>query len=283
MALAVSDPGSAGVLGAGWDRHRAAAARRGFAVASVPGIVLAAIVLGALIVPLGPLLAVVVAVVAGIVVSVVLWQEAPTILLRALGAVPADEERWPRPFGLVDALCATMGLPAPRLWVLDSRAANALTLGTRPGSMALVVTTGLLDRLDPVCLEGVLAHELVHVKRGDVAVGTIASVLALPLARIADVGRIVHRLRGPGNELATDQLAVGMTRYPPGLRDGLQAMASASESDALCEGAPALCASAAGKSTRWLWTVLLGPAPEGEAVIGELDAPEVRIAALDEL
>ncbi|MDA8072744.1 MAG: M48 family metalloprotease [Actinomycetota bacterium] len=238
----------------------------------------------ALAVPLGAVLAVVVGVVVGVGVSLALWRRAPAMLLRALGAEPAAEEQWPRPFGLVDGLCASMGLAGPALWVLDDPSANALVVGTWCGSAVLVVTSGLLTRLDPVQLEGVLAHELVHLKRGDVVVGTMAAVLVLPFAGVLDVGRLVHRLRGRGNELATDQLAVAVTRYPPGLRHGLETMVAMCDAGGPAPAArPTLQATAVGRSTRWLWTVALGPAPRGATAVGELDAPDVRMAALDEL
>lgn len=250
---------------------------------AMPGLLVAGILAGALIVPAGALVAVVVAVLLGAGISLVVWWRAPRALLRSLGAERADEEQWPRPFNLVDGLCASMGLAGPALWILDDPCANALVVGTVSSSMALVVTTGLLSRLDPVQLEGVLAHELMHVKRGDVVVGTVAAALVLPLAGIVDGGRLVHRLRGPGNELATDRLAVGVTRYPPGLRHGLEAMVrTPSASGSAAPGPSALELTAVGRSTRWLWTVALGSVPEGAAV-GELDAPEVRMAALDEL
>lgn len=237
----------------------------------------------ALAVPVGAALAAAVGVVVGVGVSLALWRRAPRMLLRALGAQPAEEDEWPRPFGLLDGLCASMGLGGPALWVLDDPSANALVVGTWSGSAVLVVTSGLLTRLDPVQLEGVLAHELVHVKRGDVVVGTMAALLALPFAGVLDVGRLVHRLRGPGNELATDQLAVTVTRYPPGLRHGLEVMVT-SPGGRLADGTRSvLDATAVGRCTRWLWTVALGPLPEGDAAVGELDSPDVRMAALDEL
>lgn len=253
----------------------AAARRRAVAFVAVPGLVVTLVILGILVVPAGLLIGAVVGVVLGVVSSAAIWRRSPVTLLGALGAQPADEERWPRPFGLIDGLCATMGLTAPTVWVVDDGCADAMVVGTSPRSVALVVTTGLLDRLDPVQLEGVLAHELSHVKHGDVALGTVAAVLVLPLAGFGDVGRLVHRWRGRGVELRTDLSAVGVTRYPPGLQSALQEM--------LLPASSSLASTAAGRATRWLWTVALGPGVHGEDLIGELDAGEVRVAALDEM
>ncbi len=287
-------------------------------LAAVPGVVTGVLVLVVVGVAVGWPFAAGPAVIAGVAAGIVTWWWAPAAILRSLGARPADEDHWPRPFGIIDGLCATMGLSPPDLWLVEDESANAIAVGTRPGSSVLVVTTGLVQRLDPVQLEGVLAHELTHMKHGDVAVGTVAAVLVLPLAGVIDPGGIVHHLRGRGVELLTDRRAVGVTRYPPALRAALAVMAGSGSAPAAVAGAtepprtssseppgtarrraahaspsepagaapagvPGLAATAAGRATRWLWTVALGPSPQGPAVIGELDAPEVRMAALDEL
>ncbi len=286
-------------------------------LAAVPGVVIGVLVLVVVGVAVGWPVAAGPALAAGVVVGIATWWRAPAAILRSLGARPADEDHWPRPFGIVDGLCATMGLSPPDLWLVEDESANAMAVGTRPGSSVLVVTTGLVQRLDPVQLEGVLAHELTHMKHGDVAVGTVAAAVVLPLAGMIDPGGVVHHLRGRGTELLTDRRAVGVTRYPPALRSALAIMvgsgsepaaaavagphrppssepagtahpgaAHASSSDGVGTapgGASGLAATAAGRATRWLWTVALGPSPQGPALTGELDAPEVRMAALDEL
>lgn len=249
------------------------------AVAAVPGTVMAVVLLAILVVPVGPVVAVVVAAVVGVATAAASWRRAPGAVLRALGARPVDGNEWPRPVGLVEGLCATMGLSTPTLAVVDDPAADALAVGTGPATATVVLTRGLLEQLGPVELEGVLAHELSHVKHGDVALSTVLSALALPLARFGDPGELVRRVRGRGLELATDQRAVAVTRYPPGLRAGLATMAESVEPGA----GGGMLATRAGRATRWLWTVPLGPAPEGEALVGALDAAEVRMAALDEL
>lgn len=247
-------------------------------LAGSPGVVAAVVLLAVLIVPVGPVVAAVVAVAVGAAMAAVTWWRAPAMLLGALGARPVDQDRWPRPFVLVDGLCATMGLSPPALAVVDDPSADAMAVGTTAASAVIVVTSGLLERLGSVELEGVLAHELSHVKGGDVALSTVAATLALPFARVGDPGDLVRRLRGRGRELVTDQRAVAVTRYPPGLRAALSTMSLAGP-----EGTAGLLDSAAGRATRWLWTVPLGPAPEGEALVGNLDAVDVRMAALDEL
>jgi len=127
-----------------------------------------------------------------------------------------------------------------------------------------------------------LAHELTHVKNGDIAPATVAVAVLLPVALVtASVGATVHRWAGRGREFRADADAVRVTRYPPGLRDALAAMVAGPVPLApspLADGALA-------RTTRWLWAVALpgpGTEPGEKGGVGELDAPLSRIAALDE-
>lgn len=105
----------------------------------------------------------------------------------------ADARRlraWEAPdlFTLNELLAARAGLPAPRLYLVSSDQPNALTVGHSPETASVVVTLGLLRRLDLRELTGVLAHELAHIKHRDILLGSVAgSVTALmfALARLA--------------------------------------------------------------------------------------------------
>lgn len=225
---------------------------------------------------------------AGAVVSLSVWLGATSVLLRSMRARRVDEEDVPRAYNLVEGLCVTMGLPVPAIWVVDDEARDALALGGGHRTAALVLTTGLADALDPVALEGLLAHELTHIKRCDIAPATVAAAVLLPWAVfVPGVGSLVHFLAGRGREFHTDRLAVGVTRYPPGLRDALSAIVEGPVPPA----GSALSNRAGARATRWLWTVALpGPArppvtpgwTDREQVVGDLDSAAVRIAALDE-
>jgi Zn-dependent protease with chaperone function len=210
------------------------------------------------------------------------WRGCTGFVLRALGVRIADDAELARAENLVDGLCASMGVELPDIVLLDDDTRQALALGRTSRTGVLVVTTGLVRTLDPVHLEAVLAHELVHVKRADIAPATVAAAVCLPLATVFPVSGLVHSLAGRGREMHTDTLAVSVTRYPPGLREALVLMAegpSPGPSSALARRAVA-------RTTRWLWTVPLHEtaeaAPAGDELIGDLDAPEVRVAALDE-
>jgi Zn-dependent protease with chaperone function len=243
-------------------------------IAAIPGAVALVIVavVGFLLVP--PAVAAPVAVVVGLVVWAAVWRSATSMVLRSLQAGVATEDDLPTVSNLVDGLCASMGLPEPALFLIADDARDALALGRGPDDAVLVVTAGLANSLDPVQLEGVLAHELAHVKAGDIGPATMAAAVLLPLGFGPAASRMVHRLAGRGREFRTDQLAVEVTRYPPGLRDALVS---------LIESPPPQSWSTrrGGWATRWLWTVPLGGEPT-EAPFGELDASTVRIAALDE-
>src|SRR5262249_56844359 len=91
-------------------------------------------------------------------------------------AKPAEGPEYQRYHNLVEGLCIAAGLPKPRLYVVDDPAPNAFATGRNPKHAALAVTTGLLEQMNRVELEGVLAHELSHVKNYDMLVGTVAVV-----------------------------------------------------------------------------------------------------------
>lgn len=272
-------PGVDQALAARRDLQRAARHqhRRAIVASAVPGVligVVVAVVLGALVTPAAAVVGVVVAAAA----AVIVWERAPHRLLRALDARPLAFHDAPRAHVMVEGLCATMGLASPRLAVVDSAVVDAVTVGTRPATTTVVLTSGLLRAFGPVELEGALAHELSHVKHGDVPFATVVAAELLPWARWIDGGAVLRRLRGRDLEWATDRRSVGVTRYPPGLRAALGAMAAAAEADG-----GRLADSAVGRCTRWLWTAPLGPAITGDQLIGALDVTSVRVDALDEL
>jgi heat shock protein HtpX len=87
----------------------------------------------------------------------------------------------------VENLCIGAGLPMPRTWVLEDSAPNAFATGTNPAKAHVVVTRGLLDKLEPAELEGVLAHELSHIGNYDIRVMTIVTVLVGVIALVSDL------------------------------------------------------------------------------------------------
>ena len=87
----------------------------------------------------------------------------------------------------VENLSIGAGLPMPRTWVLEDSAPNAFATGTNPAHAHVVVTRGILDKLEPIELEGVLAHELSHIGNYDIRVMTIITVLVGVVALVSDL------------------------------------------------------------------------------------------------
>jgi heat shock protein HtpX len=154
--------------------------------------------------------------------AIAAWWAGPAVVVRAIDARPADPVTHARLYNLVGGLAIAAGVPAPRLLVVETDTPNALALGVHPRRAALAVTTGLLAELDRIELEGVVARELVRIRRHD----TTPATVAVPLLVVLQVMRplaayIADSAVGSGHVLAADLGAVALTRYPPGLARAL--------------------------------------------------------------
>ena len=111
-----------------------------------------------------------------LVLALLKYRSVDDTTLRILGARPPDatEEGFVR---AVSSLCLGAGLPMPRLYVVDNRLPNAFSLGLSPERASLAVTRGLLDLLDRLELEGVIAHELSHIGNRDSRLNTVLSAM----------------------------------------------------------------------------------------------------------
>jgi heat shock protein HtpX len=121
---------------------------------------------------------VLVVVIAALVLGAQYWFS-DRIALYAMHGRIVEREEYPQLHGVVDRLCAVADMPKPLVAVSDMDMPNAFATGRNPDHAVLCVTTGLLRRLEPDELEGVLAHELSHVAHKDVAVITVASFLGV--------------------------------------------------------------------------------------------------------
>jgi heat shock protein HtpX len=110
------------------------------------------------------------------------------VALAASRARPAEGPEYQRYHNLVEGLCIAAGLPKPRLYVVDDPAPNAFATGRNPKHAALAVTTGLLEKMNRVELEGVIAHELSHIKNYDILVTTVAVTAVGAIALLSDLG-----------------------------------------------------------------------------------------------
>jgi len=116
------------------------------------------------------------------------YWKSDAVALRVSRAEPAPVEQYARYHNIVEGLCIASGLPKPRLYVIDDPAPNAFATGRNPRNAAVAVTTGLLEKMNRIELEGVLAHELSHVKNYDILVSTLAVTMVGVVAVLADIG-----------------------------------------------------------------------------------------------
>lgn len=107
------------------------------------------------------------------------WWFSDSLAMSAMRAVVVAPEQAPQLHAVVDRICAMADMDKPRVGIADSDVPNAFATGRSPKRSVIVVTTGLLKRLDQEELEGVLAHELSHVAHRDVTVMTVASFTAI--------------------------------------------------------------------------------------------------------
>src|SRR6266481_2120512 len=110
------------------------------------------------------------------------------IALRMYNAQPVTREQLPRAYAAVERLTAKQGLPMPKIYVLPTESPNAFATGRNPQHASVAVTHGILQLLDDEELEGVLAHELGHVKNRDILTSSIAATLAGAITMVARMG-----------------------------------------------------------------------------------------------
>ncbi|HEX2849710.1 MAG TPA: M48 family metalloprotease [Acidimicrobiales bacterium] len=208
--------------------------------------------------PFGIVLAVVIA--AG--GSALSYWKSDAIALAMSHARPADPVEYARLHNVVEGLCIAAGLPKPRLYVVEDTAPNAFATGRDPKHAALAVTTGLLDKMNRIELEGVIAHELSHIKNYDILVSTLAVTLVGIVALLSDwalrflwwggprhrddrssgggpqaamalvgfvllllaplVAKLMQLAISRRRESLADVSGVSLTRYPPGLISALE-------------------------------------------------------------
>jgi heat shock protein HtpX len=120
------------------------------------------------------------------------------IALRMYNAQPVTREQLPRAYAAVERLTAKQGLPMPKIYVLPTESPNAFATGRNPQHASVAVTHGILQLLDDEELEGVLAHELGHVRNRDILTSSIAATLAGAITMVARMGYWASLFGGGG-------------------------------------------------------------------------------------
>lgn len=111
------------------------------------------------------------------------------IALRSSHAQPVTREQAPRLYAVMERLCGKSGIPMPRLYVSPQPAPNAFATGRNPHHAAVCVTAGLMQIMTDDELEGVIAHELSHVRNYDILTSSIAATIAGAITWVAEMGR----------------------------------------------------------------------------------------------
>jgi len=108
------------------------------------------------------------------------------LVLRAARARPVTHEEEPRLHNIVEGLALAAGLPKPAIYVVPEKAPNAFATGRDPEHSSIAVTQGLLDTMNRVELEGVIGHEMSHIRDRDMLLGTIVATLVGSVVLIAE-------------------------------------------------------------------------------------------------
>jgi len=111
------------------------------------------------------------------------------IALMSSGAQPVSREQLPRLYEVMERLTGKAGVPMPKLYLIPQPAPNAFATGRNPSHASVAVTAGLMDLMSDDELEGVIAHELSHVRNYDILITSIAATLAGAITWIASMGR----------------------------------------------------------------------------------------------
>jgi len=173
------------------------------------------------------------------------WWYGDRVVLGMVGARELPVGEAPALHAAVASLAGIAALPKPKLYVLSDGFPRAFAVGRGPRGAAIAVSSGLLAAAPPAELEGVLAHELAHIRRRDIVVQTAAVIVAAALIETSRVGgwlqrallfllgplaaAIVHLLLSPKREFAADAAAASLCGSPHGLADALLRLEQAGE------------------------------------------------------
>lgn len=132
------------------------------------------------------------------------------IVLKMYHAREIGPEQAPELYAMIKTLAGNAGLPMPKVCVIPKDAPNAFATGRNPEHAVVAVTEGLLNRMDPDEIKGVLAHELAHVKNRDILIGSIAATMAGAIMVLAYMARFSALFGGRGGDGDRGGSAIGL-------------------------------------------------------------------------
>src|SRR5882762_5823084 len=127
------------------------------------------------------------------------------IALSSSGAQPVSREQLPRLYDVMERLAAKANIPVPKLYVVPEEAPNAFATGRNPKHASVAVTEGLLQLMNDDELEGVIAHELSHVRNYDILISSIAATIAGAITYLAQMGQWAMIFGGAGRDRDDDR------------------------------------------------------------------------------
>jgi len=182
------------------------------------------------------------------------FTQGANIVLALAGARPLEKKEFPFVYNTVEGLSIAAGIPMPKIYIIDSDTLNAFATGMDTKNSYIALTTGIIKKMNRAELEGVIAHEMSHIKNYDIRLMLAGAVLAMAIAFIADVtlrslrysrggdkkgsgyiiiiglafvvlapivSTIIRLAISRNREYAADASAAMLTRYPPGLASAL--------------------------------------------------------------
>lgn len=194
-----------------------------------------------------------------LVMTLISYYSGDKLALFSAGAKPLAKEQNPYVYRMVENLCIASGLLMPKIYIINDPAPNAFATGRDPQHSSMALTTGLISSLQNEELEGVISHELSHIKNYDIRVMTIIIVLAGTITLFSDmflrgaswdddgdskigvfllilgiilailspiIGEIIHLAISRRREFLADASGALMTRYPAGLASALEKIAA---------------------------------------------------------
>jgi heat shock protein HtpX len=202
---------------------------------------------------------IVIAMIVSVIYSFIGYYSGDAMILSMSGAKPVTKQEYPYLYNTIEGLSIAAGIPVPKAYVIEDSALNAFATGRSPENASITVTTGLLKTMNRQELEGVIAHEMSHIKNYDIRMMMLAAVLVGVITLISDfmlrsfiygkkdssrdqgkftiliiiiaivfailaplIGQLIKLAISRKREYMADANGAILTRYPPGLASALR-------------------------------------------------------------